>query len=71
VKLLYFFLAVRFRSPLARRFGENLNRVTSDFVSLKKCIADAAGDGHMRAQKRAADLAFILHNVLNGLNGTN
>jgi hypothetical protein len=54
VKLFDLFLAVRFGSPLARRFGEDLNRVTSDFLPLHECIADAAGNGHMCAQKRAA-----------------
>ena len=58
----------RLRRPLARRLGENLNRLAADLLAFEKGIADATGDGHMGAQKRAARFCFRLHNVLDGLN---
>ena len=50
LKLLDLFFAVRFRRPLARRLGKNLNRVAVDFFAVEKRVADAAGDGHVGAQ---------------------
>ena len=40
----------RLRRPLARRLGENLNRLAGDLPAFEKGVADAAGDGHMGAQ---------------------
>jgi hypothetical protein len=45
VKQLNLFFRVRFGSPLARRFGENLDRVTIDFFAFDKRVADTAGNG--------------------------
>ena len=50
VKLLDLFFAIRFGGPLARGLGKNLNRVAGDFFAFEKGVADAAGDGHVRAQ---------------------
>ena len=49
-KLLDSFLRIRLGIPLARRLGEDLNRVAIDFFAVEQGVADAAGDGHMSAQ---------------------
>jgi hypothetical protein len=52
-KLFDFLFRVRFRRPLARGFGEDLNGVARDFFSVEERIANAAGDRHMRAKEGA------------------
>ncbi len=49
VELFDLSLGVWFGSPLARGFGEDLNCVTIHLLAFEECIANAAGDGHVRA----------------------
>ena len=54
LKLLDLVFRERLGGPLPRRLGKNLDGVAIDLLAFKQRIADAAGDGHVGAQKRAA-----------------
>src|SRR5437667_11919114 len=48
-----FLFRVRFAGPLARRFGKNLNSITSDRFTEEQRFIHAAGNGHVGAENRA------------------